>query len=568
MNRFFQRAFLVAAILILAVDILGLYVPAKFGTCWLVIPDSLENAFCADNFLREGRYGFYLNGVFHPSRYLPWFPLLFLAPFQAITGDLYGAVYGCWFAAAGLAAVMFCSCWQTAVRPGQPGERDVSRGALAGLLTFPVLLLSSFFIALTGYAMTEVPYLLFCVSAMVLWTRLAVRPGIDMASLMWCAVLIALGGSVRSSAYPMLLLPYILIFMREKSWKRRFLLWFLSALPTVLVLLASNIFNWRVFGSPFRTGYHFWCPVPYDFMSLTFNSSYAAEYLPRLIREKGFWLTMALLSVCAAWFVASRSARGEKLLQIRPWTAWEASMAFALLQSLIIFILYIFYFFYDKRMYLPILVMVLPPAASAGASLLRMIIRRRYIVNWILAGAAIVLQLVVMHNLNDYHKAIRAIPDDRSKLETLDLILPGDAILLSTFNPAVSDMFFQRGTDRKIIPVNRIHEYSDKIAAPQKVKACDPPPRNAVDNLAPGLLEQPGCYLPFPYALSDDPALLRDQLKKDAPVFFITGKNLVAPPEIQATFEFATPEIVEQKNGIAIWRLRLKTPFLMENGLR
>ena len=367
MNRSLQRTVFLIAVVVLILDIFGLYVPARFGTCWLVIPDALENAFCADNFIREGRYGFYLNGVLHPSRYLPWFPLLFLAPFQALTGDVYGAVYGSWFAAAGLAAVMFLSCRQTTVRPGPAGARDAACGGLAGLLTFPVLLLSSFFIALTGYAMTEIPYLLFCVWAMILWTRLAVRPGVDVPSLIWCSVLIALGGSVRSSAYPMLALPCLLIFVRERSWKRRFLLWLLAALPTALVLLASNIFNWCVFGSPFRTGYHFWCPVPYDFMTLTFHPRYAMEYLPRLVREKGFFLTMALLTVCAAWFCVSRAARKEKLWSLPKWTAWEASMAFALLQSAVIFVLYIVYFFYDKRMYLPILVMVLPPAASAAA---------------------------------------------------------------------------------------------------------------------------------------------------------------------------------------------------------
>ena len=560
MNHSLQRAVFLIAVVVLILDIFGLYVPARFGTCWLVIPDALENAFCADNFIREGRYGFYLNGVLHPSRYLPWFPLLFLAPFQALTGDVYGAVYGSWFAAAGLAAVMFLSCRQTTVRPGPAGARDAACGGLAGLLTFPVLLLSSFFIALTGYAMTEIPYLLFCVWAMILWTRLAVRPGVDVPSLVWCAVLIALGGSVRSSAYPMLALPCLLIFVRERSWKRRFLLWLLAALPTALVLLASNIFNWCVFGSPFRTGYHFWCPVPYDFMTLTFHPRYAMEYLPRLVREKGFFLTMALLAVCAAWFCVSRTARKEKLWNLPKWTAWEASMAFALLQSAVIFVLYIVYFFYDKRMYLPILVMVLPPAASAAALLLRAVLKKRQTVCWILAGAAVALQVVAMRNLNDYHKALRGIPDDRAKLETLNAMLPGNAVLLSAFNPAVADKFFQHGTGRRIIPVNRIHEYADKIAAPQKVKVCDPPPRNAFDNLAPGLLSQPGCYLPFPYALSDDPAFFEEIMKNNAqvPFYFITGTNRMAPKEIQAVLKFADAEIVAQKNNIVVWRLHRK----------
>lgn len=386
-----------------------------------------------------------------------------------------------------------------------------------------------------------------------------------MESLIWCGVLIALGGSVRSSAYPMLALPFLLIFMRGKDWKHRFLLWFLAALPTALVLLASNIFNWAVFGSPFRTGYHFWCPVPYDFMPLTFNIRYAEEYLPRLVREKGFFLTMALLAVCAVWFCASRAARKQKLWSLPNWTAWEASMAFALLQSVIIFVLYIVYFFYDKRMYLPILVMVLPPAASAAAHLLRMILKKRQTVCWILAGAAIVLQIIAMHNLNDYHKAIRGIPNDREKLEYLSSILPGNAVLLSMFNPAVADRFFQHGTDRKIIPVNRIHEYADKIAAPQKVKVCDPPPRDAVDNLAPGLLSQPGCYLPFPYALSDDPAFFEELMEKNegVPFYFITGTNRMAPKEIRAVLEFADADIVAQKKASSCGNCGGKHPRTM-----
>ena len=235
-------------------------------------------------------------------------------------------------------------------------------------------------------------------------------------------------------------------------------------------------------------------------------------------------------------------------------------MAFALLQGLLIFVLYIVYFFYDKRMYLPVLVMVLPPAASAAANLLRTAFKRTRTANWILAGAVIVLQVVVMHNLNDYHRAIRRIPDDRAKLEMLSAMLPGNAVLLSMFNPAVADKFFLHGTDRKIIPVNRIHEYADKIAAPQKVKACAPPPRDAFDNLAPGLLAQPGCYLPFPYALSDGPAAFEEILERNGhiPFYFITGTNRIAPPEIRALFKFADAEVAGQKDGIVVWRLRRK----------
>ena len=144
MNRSITRIITAVALAILLVDLFGLFVPAKFGTCWLVIPDALENAFCADTFVREGRYGFYLNGVFHPSRYLPWFPLLFLAPFQAIARDVYGAVYGCWTAAVGLALLMWGSAYQ--ITRDDEGRILPAAGALAGLMTFPVLLLSPFFI--------------------------------------------------------------------------------------------------------------------------------------------------------------------------------------------------------------------------------------------------------------------------------------------------------------------------------------------------------------------------------------------------------------------------------------
>ncbi len=557
MNRTITRIITAVALAILLVDLFGLFVPAKFGTCWLVIPDALENAFCSDTFVREGRYGFYLNGVFHPSRYLPWFPLLFLAPFQAVARDVYGAVYGCWTAAVGLALLMWGSAYQ--ITRDDEGRILPAEGALAGLMAFPFLLLSPFFISLTGYAMTEVPYLLFCTGAMILWTRLAVRPGIDLPALLWCGVMIAFGGAVRSSAYPMLLLPFLLIFLREKDWKRRFLFWFLTGLPSGLFLVASSAFNWAVFGTPFRSGYHFWCPVPYDFMALTFHPRYAMMHIPRLVREPGFWATLGMFALCGAWgFAEFRKRKSAADAKLR-FTAWDAALVFALLQSAVIFALYIFYFFYDKRMYLPITAMMLPLAGSAVVQLSGRFFRPGNASVWVAVALVLILQGFVLRNLNDYHKAIRNIPNDRAKLEILDSMLPGNAVLLSTFNPAVADRFLLRGTDRRVIPVNRIHEYADKTCAPLKVEACDPPPRCAEDNLAPGLLDQPGCYLPFPYALSDDPARLERLFDERVPIYFATGTNRMAPPEIQAVFAFADPELIGQKGGVMVWKLHHKT---------
>ena len=40
--------------------------------------------------------------------------------------------------------------------------------------------------------------------------------------------------------------------------------------------------------------------------------------------------------------------------------------------------------------------------------------------------------------------------------------------------------------------------------------------------------------------------------------YFITGTNGMAPPEIQAVMKFANAEVVGQKNGIIVWRLRRK----------
>ena len=64
----------------------------------------------------------------------------------------------------------------------------------------------------------------------------------------------------------------------------------------------------------------------------------------------------------------------------------------------------------------------------------------------------------------------------------------------------------------------------------------------------------------FDVTLTDDPARLNGIMRdnEQIPFFFITGKNRMAPAEIQATFEFATPEIVGQGNGIIVWRLRRK----------
>jgi len=185
-------------------------------------------------------------------------------------------------------------------------------------------------------------------------------------------------------------------------------------------------------------------------------------------------------------------------------------------------------------------------------------VHRRRAVNAILAAVAIPVQCVALYNLNYYHRSIRSIPNDRAKLEVLNGVLPDNAILLSTFNPALADRFLLRGTERKVIQVNRIHEYANETVAPLKVKACDPPPVDAIDMLAPGLLKQPGCFLPLPYALSDDPSQLKEVLKGDAPVFFISGMNRRAAEEIRDTEEYAVSELYQTADHIMIWQLKLK----------
>ena len=42
------------------------------------------------------------------------------------------------------------------------------------------------------------------------------------------------------------------------------------------------------------------------------------------------------------------------------------------------------------------------------------------------------------------------------------------------------------------------------------------------------------------------------------PVFFVTGTNYTVPREIQATFEFAAPDLADKRNGMMVWRLRLR----------
>jgi hypothetical protein len=56
-----------------------------------VVPDSVEYAVAADRVAAHHGYNLLIDGVVHPPRYAPWFPVVLLAPVLAVANGELGA---------------------------------------------------------------------------------------------------------------------------------------------------------------------------------------------------------------------------------------------------------------------------------------------------------------------------------------------------------------------------------------------------------------------------------------------------------------------------------------------
>lgn len=234
-------------------------------------------------------------------------------------------------------------------------------------------------------------------------------------------------------------------------------------------------YNAIEFGSPFRTGYHFWVPVPFDYTHLTFSLSYVASNLTVL------WKTNAILLVCAAvviWAIDRWGLCSKEDGHSRPRTVrWIGE--FILLGVVPSVLLHLVYFYPVRRFYLPFLALLAATIGGMVGAWLGRLTRAA-----LLGMLALVLLGAVLMNSNE----VRPTPDRRSAVDEILQHTPEDALIISAIEPAYLEYMVARGSQRRIVPISRRVEYAGKLIAPEKIPDPEPPPQGPYDHRCAGLL--------------------------------------------------------------------------------
>ncbi|MDD4872636.1 MAG: hypothetical protein PHR77_18960 [Kiritimatiellae bacterium] len=256
---FFRTTFLV--ILITAASTAAFSVNPYRASNLDVIPDSVEYAIVANHFTVEGTLDIKIDGKSYPSRYPPWFSILFLSPSFFIFGnDIGNAIYPITFW--GIAGVLIAFLI----------GRLIS-GNFGGILSSLALIALPLYREHTKVIMTKIPCTALTLIACYLYLRLRTNHFSKTVILGLAGIIGALTVAIRPVSVGVLL-SFLLGCYLSRQNINRFAKYILFLFPSVVILSLNLIFNNITFGAPFRNGYNFWCSVPFDYSSLCFSTNY------------------------------------------------------------------------------------------------------------------------------------------------------------------------------------------------------------------------------------------------------------------------------------------------------
>lgn len=496
-NIFFFGALLIAAFFI--------YLPSELGAALTIPPDSSEYAISLANFFEHGRFGFTLNGEWYPSRYAPWFSLLCLTPAYFLSG---GNVLCVHWAILGFALMLLTVVWKIGKLCG-----------LGKLSIFPPILLMFMpdFLFYSRIAMTEIPYSAFFAMLALMFLRFANLVRISARVCVGIGMLIACAGLVRSTGY-FLAVPFVVIIMvRQVEWKGKFYLISTLGAPILLALLTGMIYNWITFGSPFRTGYHYWCAVPVDFPRMAFNWNYVVPSIKYLLGKPIIQATIVFL--CGSVALSVRSIVIEGFHRHLSMLLLEG---FILVHVLVLSIVYLGYYWFDVRFFLPIAICSVPLFfLSANEMLLKASRGMRCMVMVVI----FILSLMAMISAQtNYLFMTVGRPIWLAAAQISGVVLPDNSIVIQRGDPIIIDFFGFREKRMFLLPFRREFDYTIHMTAPRSISNIVEMPSDWRRKIIPSLVESGICRLPFPNVFTERPSQFQEYVSNGRRVFYMLDK--------------------------------------------
>ncbi len=504
-NKFGGRHCLAAIVFLFIAGFL-LHLPSEIGASFAIPPDSSEYAISLSNLFHHGIFGFTLNGEWYPSRYAPWFSLFCLSPAYFLFGGDVLALH--WSVLAFALAFLLMS---------------YKMAKLAGLGRWSIVcavlpLFIPDFVFYSRMTMTEIPYTaLFAASALV-FVRFAEDESPSFRSCLGAGALITWCGTARVTALPMIAMFAVALLVKRVGWKKKLFSILALSAPAAAYEIVALSYNWRVFGSLFRSGYQYWVPCPCDFPDIAFGFDLAVRNVAMYVKEP-----IILISLACAFCVAVVA-----ILMLAGFLGGcEDNRRFLLLscyvffQGVVLVTLYVGYFYCDQRFFLPVAFCLVPLFLAAVA-------RIGEVVN--VTWRALMLVVVVLVELGNFHIAqpkyahlAEGYPFRVKEAQLADRVLPQGSVALIWGNPCILDFFGLGKKNIECIPLNRDFDYVRHMCAPSSIKKFEPRPKECSQLIIPELVSAGTCFLPFPETFEEKPETVTAYLESGRRVFLHRG---------------------------------------------
>ncbi len=217
-------------------------------------------------------------------------------------------------------------------------------------------------------------------------------------------------------------------------------------IPVLTGIGAIFAYNAVTFGSPLRTGYHFWCAFPYDFPSIVWSARNIAMNLFALNSPR---IYLALIA----------GALGILILRNKRHPLLPAYTEFLVLGCVPAAAAHLFYAYTGTRFFILPIALLLVAGGVGTAQLIPATIQSNV---WVLAAALGTLQPL----LPTLYNHLQTTPTNRILVTYLRHNTPGDAVIVSGANPVYLAWYLQRNSNRIIVPISRDVGYANLLLFP------------------------------------------------------------------------------------------------------
>lgn len=419
--------------LIGALALAVLWPSARHALNMQVSPDSVEYGVAAFQLWKTGAYEISLHGEQFPPRYPFGFSAFVLLPFLRLFASPHPGM--------GIFGVSFLTAL------GAPSAYILGRrihSASAGLLA------SAVYILLPGLALSAQELLTQAPAAglwLVIGSLYIARPVGPLAHSR--ALGIGLAGFTAAACRPLAGALLATIALGAIVRRERATAIFLLIGPSAALVIGYLIYNTAIFGNPLRSGYHYWCAIPYDFFSLTFHPRYLGSNLVAL------WNSGCIgLLILAA--LGGRTPPQQDVTR-----QFKKAAYLAIFTTVAVHLLY---FYKSELFFLPVAALLAVPAAAGIVSF-----GQRAGMRWSILQAALTLGLGAI-----LIRVALVLPaqTQNARINFVEIqlsSLPPGSILITGLNPAFVEAQLSGDRRIEILPISRQVEYADKVVVHRKL---------------------------------------------------------------------------------------------------